>query len=879
MKQIFLIIITLFLGLKVQAQVLDSSQLLKLNEGKSELQSKGISEDEVRQRLLEKGIDINNVSPANALEVERQVREVVAELEAEKKANMSQPAPGANVSKPTTIENTEKKENSELTDKKLTEFSKDKAENIKKAVEQGKTLEDAIAEEVNDIEVDTTPAAIYGQEIFRNSALKFFNQAQDVRPPSNYVLGPGDEITISIWGLSQGSFAFEINKDGYIEPYRMGRIFLKGLTYDKAKELLRSRYSVYYRFAPEQFEVTIKYTRTISVNIYGEVAKPGSYSVPAMNTAFNALVVAGGPNNIGSVRNIKLIRAGQKPKRIDVYEFMNNPSKQEDFYLQSNDIIHIPVAERTVKIQGAIKRPYKYELIDGEQLKALISYAGGFNENAYQATLQVKRYENDKEVIEDIEWRNLQLQSKDFALKNGDVIIVNTIPKPYLNYVEVSGAIDLPGKYEISAGMKVSDLIKRSVLSYNARTDIAYLQRMKPDETYSFERLDIDQITKDVNSTSNYLLKPQDKLIIFAQPKFTEKRYFTVDGYVREPFTLPYDETKNIKVSDAIVMAGGILPEATTFAYLKRKNPENSKSVEYLRVNLENAISNPNGVDNVEIKANDTLYVYSKLKFIDDAFVTLSGSVRTPGEFKYDESLTLKDLIILGGGLKLEAASNKIDIFRLVIKDNLPTKTIVATTEIKKDINDYEISSNIKLEPYDLIVVRSIPQFDFLDVVNIEGEVMYPGEYALTVDNEKIVNLIQRAGGLTPEAFPAGATLYRPDGEVGFIVMKLDEALRNGNSNFNFILKKGDVIQIPKQKDLVTIQGATRAYELYPEKILLSGKLTVAYHSSKSAKWYIDEYAAGVSDNGDKRKISVYDPNGRIRKTKDFGLFKIYPKV
>ena len=189
------------------------------------------------------------------------------------------------------------------------------------------------------------------------------------------------------------------------------------------------------------------------------------------------------------------------------------------------------------------------------------------------------------------------------------------------------------------------------------------------------------------------------------------------------------------------------------------------------------------------------------------------------------------------------------------------------------------MSSEFKLEPFDQIVVRSVHQFELQQFVTIEGEVKFPGPYAIIDDNEKLTNLIKRAGGLTEESFPAGATLYREDGGTGFVVLRLDEALKSNNDIHNFILKKGDVITIPKQKDLVTITGATRAIELYPENIVKSGKINVAYHKRKRAKWYVDEYAAGIGENGRSRLITVEYPNGEIKRTKKFLFFKVYPQV
>jgi hypothetical protein len=187
--------------------------------------------------------------------------------------------------------------------------------------------------------------------------------------------------------------------------------------------------------------------------------------------------------------------------------------------------------------------------------------------------------------------------------------------------------------------------------------------------------------------------------------------------------------------------------------------------------------------------------------------------------------------------------------------------------------------ANVPLQPFDQVVVRNIPEFGLQKMVNVQGEVMYAGPYGLTDKNEKLLSLLNRAGGLTLEAFPSGATLYRQQDNIGYIVIRLEEALKNPNSPSNIILKDGDIIEIPKTKDIVSIRGATRTSELYPDKILEGGKVNVAFDGAKTAWYYVDKYAAGVGNEGRRRLISVEHPNGQIERTKDFLLFKVYPKV
>ncbi len=830
------------------------------DQARKELEERGIGDDEIRKKLEEKGIDIDNIDPSNIGQVEEALKEAVEELEEEKRLEAEAEAKKA-------------------AQEAVEEVAKEAAEEIQEAIEDGTSIEEAVSEELIDAQEELPKSRVYGQHIFRNKSIKLYTKSEDVKALDTYILGAGDVVTISIWGSrSQESATYTIDNGGYIKPSQMPRIYLKGIALGKARKLLQSHFGEFYSFRKEDFEVSLNYARTISVNIVGEVMNYGSFNIPATNTAFNALVAAGGPSDIGSVRNIKLVRPGEQAKRIDIYEFMTNPSVEESLYLKDNDYIHVPVVDRLVSVTGAVKRPFVYELIRGENLKKLVEYAGGFKDNAYQSNIQVKRFADDREVIQDVNFRDLMKSGRDFELFAGDEVIVNIIPKPYKNFATIEGAVDLEGKYEISSGMRVSQLIKKGVLTEDARTDIAFIQRSNPDGTIKYIKVNIAEVLQNPSASDNIELAPKDKLIIYSQAAFVDKSSIYVDGAVRQPSEHPFDPSENLKISDAVILAGGLRPDATSFAYIHRKDPKLKKQKEYIRVELDKAVDSPNSIDNIALKPFDTLFVYSNITYTDETSVRVTGAVRQPGEYGYDESLDLRDVLTLAGGLKLEAASNRIDIFRVVLTNDEPTQTIVATLEVNEDLMSE--GGGFKLFPFDHIVVREVPDFEFQQTIILKGEIKYPGPYALINKNERISSVIGRAGGITEEAFEGGATLYRSDEGVGYVVMDLEDALDKSDSRHNYILKDGDVIEIPKKKDLVTIRGATRASDLYPDKVLLAGnKITVAYHEGKTAKFYIDEYAAGVGNKGRRRLISVEHPNGQIERTKNYVLFRKYPEV
>jgi len=863
MKKISYMKLLLIVSLMIISQVLTYSQVppISPSQAQAELDKRGVTEAEVKTRMKQKGYDLDNIDPTNTEEVARvqkALEETIAELEAEK-------ASQTNIDNTTVSSSTSSGVNNDQANEAV--------ENIKEAVQEGESIENALAEEFAEtVQADLPPATIWGQHLFRDKSLKLFTRSQDATPPDTYVLGAGDRINISIWGASRENLNLEVQQDGYVYPSTMSRIYLKGLNFEQTKSLLRNRFSQFYRFRPEEFQADISFVRTITVNIWGEANLYGSFNIPATNTAFNALVAVGGPSEIGSVRNIEL-RRGKQTKKIDVYEFMNDPTVQYGLFLQNNDIIYIPIAERLVQIGGSIKRPFIYELTSGENLRQLIEFSGGLTVDAYQKEIQIKRIINDEETIIDVPMKTLFETGQDFVLLNGDVVTIKSIPKSYENFVEIIVAVELPGKYALTSNMRISDLIVKGKLEKEARKDFAYLYRKNDDGTSQIKRIELGRLLKEPNLEENILLEPEDRLIMFQQAKFTDELKVSILGAVREPAEFPYDPTQNLKVEDLIFLAGGLLPNATNFAYIKRRRSDNSKDVEYISINLLEAVNNPlDASKNLILQPFDELTILTKETYTDEFTVTIDGAVRKPGEFIYGESMTIQDLLTLAGGLKFGASSSRIDVFRLQIRDNQPTQTIVAQIAVDGNLSVMS-EEEFKIEPLDKIYVRNVPDFKKQEFISVEGEVYYPGDYALISDNERILDVLNRAGGLTLEAFPEGAYLVRRIDQPGQTIINLDKVIKNPASRDNLILKQGDVITIPKTLELVTIElEGTLAAQLYPDKMLEGGKVNVAYHSGKRAGWYVEEYAVGIDrkKRARKRLITVEHPNKRLEKYNGF---------
>lgn len=839
------------------------SRQLAEDRAKQELENRGISEEELKTKLLEKGIELNgleNLTAEQALEMQKQIEAAIQEIEQEKAANNHRvKAPSALSKRP--------------------ETGQSKSEETPDPVLDTNRLEVPVsANSELDGKFTLKNSEIWGQHVFRDQLFKVYRFGENQKPPGTYMLGAGDQVTISIWGLSQFNDVFEIQDNGSIMPARMPRIFLKGLSLDRAKIMVRDLFKRYYRFNDNQFELSLNFSRTINVNVFGEVKQAGGLSLPAVNTAFNVLAAAGGPSSIGSVRKIKVIRKG-KTSILDVYKFMENPELEKDFYLENNDVIQVPVADKVVSILGAIRRPHKYELLEAENLNRLIEYAGGLDENAITKTIQIERIQNDKRVILDVPFGELRQKKADFALKKGDKILVYSIKTAPEDLLYVSGEVRVEASYQYTPGMKLSELISKIDFTNESNLEIAFLKRRNPNATFSFVRVNVAAI-RDGKAEEDVALRAQDELIIYKRSSFTDQAYVSIHGAVRQEGTFSFNPKEDTRVKDLIFMAGGLKTDAYESAILYRKNPNNSKDLEVIRVQLGELMSSDQSGQNIYLNNFDSLVVLSKSQFDEALYVEISGAIRSPGRYTYGKGMNLTDLVSLANGFTFFAESKRIDVFRMQIKNGEPAKTIVKTITTGLSLQPGGASPSFELEPFDIIVVRSQPEFQFQQIVQLEGEVIYPGPYALINPNERLSDIIIRAGGLSAEAFPAGATLYRYSDSIGYVVIDLNLALSKVKSHANIILKHGDYIFIPKQKDLVRIAGATNARDLYPDKLLSNNNaISVAYQDGKTAKYYIDHYAAGISKSGDAQKVTVEHANGRIDRTKNFLFFKVYPKV
>lgn len=807
----------------------------------AELEKRGLTEMEVRTRLLEEGIDVDNISPTDYAYYQDRVMNILNQMQIEKaKADTLGVYGISNASTATVMPVTTADEQS--------------------AEEQNAQNQNAQAEEA----AATEGPAIYGHSIFQASAMDVFRTTDGAQAPDTYVLGEGDEVHISIFGSSQTEIHQRIDADGSIQPTGATKIFLKGLTLDKARTAIRSKLATHYSFREDQIAVTITTARTITVSIYGEVGVQGGFTVSALNTAFNALAAAGGPTEMGSIRNIQLSRGG-KTSRLDLYAYMTKPDTKANYDLQNNDVLFVPVAQKIVTIEGAVNRPMRYEMVDGESLKNLIEYAGGLSFNAYKENAQIERTENGEKMFIEFSLANVMKGAQKISLEDGDIVRIKTSNRPMENYVAIEGGVYYDGSYDLEKNSSLKKLIDNAKPTYTAKTDFVFVERMAPDSTITV----ITVPFPGVDGNGDFQLQARDKVTVLAQSDYRDVDTISVAGNVRKPFSRAFGLNDRMTVSQAIELAGGVRESVYPVAYIFRKDVTNPAKMQYLPITLDRD-------GDTELKAGDQLNIYDNTTYTNAGEVRVSGAVKNPFGTTFDESLTVHDLLIMAGGFEVGAAYDRVEVFRLNITSKKSAFDVV-TLEVDEDYNP---KTDFQLQPFDQIVVRMTPDFTTGRTVEINGRVRYPGVYMLADNKTQLSDVIAMAGGLLDDADPY-TRVYRTYQDRGVIGVNLNKAKKNhGKLDSDLIMMDSDVIEVVRQENTVVIREiGTRMGQYVPSDFSAASK-TIVYQGKHNAAWYIRNYAGGFQKVANRNSVTVTMPNYQTDGTKR-GLFGIrrYPKV
>ncbi|MBQ0094265.1 MAG: SLBB domain-containing protein [Bacteroidetes bacterium] len=803
----------------------------------AELQKRGLNETEVRNRPLSEGIDVDNISPADYAGYQDRVLAILDQMQAEKAAKAAPAAAAGNDFIAAAV-----------------------PEQIAQTTSGEAAAEAALQENMGTVATGN----IYGHSLFTNKSLDVFRTTDGAQAPDTYVLGEGDEVHISIFGSSQTEIHQRVGANGSIQPAGSSKIFLRGMTLAQAREAVRKKLASHYSFRPDQIAVTISTARTMTVSIYGEVGVAGGFTVSALNTAFNALAAAGGPTEIGSVRNIQLSRGG-KTSTLDLYKYMNGTG-MGSFDLQNGDIMFVPVAQKLVSIEGSVIRPMRYEMVDGETVRDLIDYAGGLKYNVYPEYLQVERMENGEKRYIEYNLNSVMNGTQRVDLANGDIVRVREASKPIENYVAIEGAVFYGGNYDLETNSSLKALIDKAQLKYTAKTNFAFVERTRPDETVEFLTVPFPG----ENGNPDFQLQGRDKVRITEQADYRDVAQIEVRGQVRDPFTRTFGLNDRMTVTQAIEYAGGLKPSVFPVAYISRKDLTNPSKMEYISISLDKD-------GDTLLQPGDKLEIYDNTTFTNVGEVRVSGAVKSPFGTTYDASLSVHDMLTMAGGFEVGAAYDRVEVFRVNIDDKDEAKLDLITLKVDEDYNTLE---DFQLQPYDHIVVRMTPNFTMGRTVEISGRVKYPGQYVLEDNKTQLWEIIEMAGGLLDDADPY-ARLFRTYNNRGNIGLDLREVKSSkGKVKSDPILMDGDVINIVRLENTVLIrETGTRMAQYVPEEYSATQKLMI-YQGKHSAKWYVKHYAGGFQKLADKNSVTVTFPNNQTESTKrHLGFIRKYPTV
>jgi len=627
---------------------------------------------------------------------------------------------------------------------------------------------------------------VYGRDLFKKSNLTFA-PSENMATPRNYQLGPGDEVIIDIFGANQSTIRSTISPEGSINVDVLGPIYLNGLTIDEANAYLKKRLARIYgglnrSSVGTDIRLSLGQIRSIQVSILDNVSHPGTYVLSSFSTVFHALYKAGGIVDPGTLRNIKVSRAGRVVGTVDVYDFLTTGSRESDIRLEEGDVILIPPYRSIVKLSGMVKRPMFFEMKEGETLSDVFLYAGGFANGAYTETVTVTRQNGKNFEVRTVP----ESEFSSFTLKDGDEIEVGKLQSLFENKISVFGSVYRPGTFELG------------------------------------------------------------------------------------------DRIHNVK--QLVEVAGGLLPEAFLGrAVIHREHPD--KTMEIISVNLGNVLSGRDA--DVELQNNDALHVASQYDLTDKGTMSISGMVVNPGEYPFAENTTIEDLIILAGGLKNGASTARVDVNRRV-NDSDATKAEKSIAKLFSFSLENGLADNgnlgFVLEPYDEVVVHRSPSYNIQKHVTISGEANFAGEYVMSDRDERLSDLIRKAGGVTDFAYVKGARLYRQrseieqrqlDDEINSMMVQgdttsvrlletsktygvaidLEDAIKNPGGKNDIVLREGDRIEIPVYSNTIRISGAV----MMPNAI--------AYNPSYSAAKYI-RLCGGFAPRAKKNHAYVIYMNG-----------------
>jgi len=703
-----------------------------------------------------------------------------------------------------------------------------------------------------------TKSDIFGLDVFKGNSLLTFQSNLNIPTPVGYILGSGDKLFIDVYGQSEAYYQIEISPEGTIILENFGPIHLSGLTVKNATKRIENRLSkVYLGIKGDKkntfVNVSVGKSRTIKVNIVGEVDVPGSYTLSAFNTVYNALYIAGGITENATLRDIKVYRNNKLISKVDIYKYLTEGDASADVALENNDLILVKPYTNRVTLKGAVKTKGRFELLKNESLQDLLNYASGFNEEAYTKTIKVKRVSDGEHIVADINKDQFEI----FTPKSGDVFQVDKVLDRYKNRVIVNGAVYRPGVYAITQGLGIKDLLaKTEGLKQDALLTSANIIRTNEDLSTSSISFNLGDVLS--GKDQDILLQKEDVVTVLSKKEIKQDDYVEVAGAVNQPGFYTY--SKGMKVSDLILKAKGFSKNASQTRIeisrkLKNNNTDNSKLSQVIVVDLPKELDNLENENNITLSPFDHINVRTNPNFFENAFVYVDGQVNFPGLYSIEsKNERISDLLERAGGVNEVAYTDGATLLRKTEyykKETKFDKRVTTLLALKENLTTERSSLS---ESDSGLLKRINNELDKLNVLS--------GEEKKAFNKLADIAVSQKNDSLQPYLLPKEELFNVTES----IAINLSEIIKNKNSISDLLVQSGDTLFVPKKLETVRLRGQ------------LLNTTTLRHQKNKSTKYYINN-SGGFKARADKSKTYVVYPNGQARATKKFLFFNIYPKV
>ncbi|MBQ4633141.1 MAG: SLBB domain-containing protein [Prevotella sp.] len=650
-------------------------------------------------------------------------------------------------------------------------------------------------------ELDKNKKRVFGRDIFNNKELSF-EPNMNIATPQNYRLGPGDAVFIDIYGASQKTIESTVSPEGTVTIEGFGPVYISGMTVQQANAQLRTQLGA--RYSSSKIKLSVGQTRTMLVNVMGEVKAPGTYTLSAFATVFHALYMAGGTNDLGTLRNIKVYRNNRLVSTVDIYDYILNGKLTGNVRLADNDVIVVGPYDCLVTVSGKVKRPMIYEMRRDESVGTLLKYAGGFTGDAYKASVRLIRKTGKEFSVHNIN----EFDMASFHLADADSLSVDSIIQRYSNMVEVKGAVFRPGMYEV--GNEINSV--RTLIEYadglkeEAFTARAVMHRMKADRTLEVLPVDIEGIMN--GTVADIPLKKDDVLFIPTKQELMEEQTITIHGEVHYPGIYKYADNETLE--DFVLQAGGLKQTASTVKVdVARRviNPKALTTDSVIARTFTFALKDGfviDGEQGFKLMPFDEVYVRRSPGFSKQQNVTIDGEVMFSGTYTLAKRDTrLSDIIKSAGGVNDKAYVNGARLERRITPEE--RTRMEAVMKMQKE--------SLEEEKMELAAKRG---------TNIDIKTtMQENKFSI--------------------------------GDTYFVGIELDKALANPGGDEDIVLREGDRIIVPQYNGTVKINGEV----LYPN--------TVGYSKGKSTKYYIEQ-AGGFSSRAKKSQTYIIYMNGTVAK-------------